>query len=251
MEYGAHLPLIELDAGTFSLARLRTYARHRGRARVHVPLRQRPPALRATVARRANCARGGGRPGGGDDARDHGLPAGDPRAGADGQDARRARRPLRRTARRRRRGRLLRARLRGGRDPVRGALAAVRRGDAGAARAPARRSPARGRDVLLDTGHRARAEAGAAAGASDLGRELGLAPGAPSRRPHRGRLARVGVQHDPRRVPRRALVPRDAAPVRREAGRAGSRTASRPSGSTSPRIAQPPTGFSQTSSHRC
>ena len=219
MEYGAHLPLIELDAGAFSLGRLRTYADTAAGlgysflcANDHLlfarPWLDGPTALAAVVDQAEGMTlattvclpviRGpvqtaktlaaldvlsGGR-------LVVGVAAG-----------------------------LLRARLRGGRDPVRGALAAVRRGDAGAARAPARRSPARGRDVLLDTGGRARAQAGAATRATDLGRELGLAPGASARRPHRRRLARVGIQHDARRVPRRALVPRDAAPLRGEAGR--------------------------------
>ena len=75
-----------------------------------------------------------------------------------------------------------------------------------AAVAPGGRSNELRGAVLLDPGHRPGADE--AAGATDLGRQLGLEAGAQARRTPCRRLARLGLQHDAGGVSSRPRLPR-------------------------------------------
>ena len=204
-----------------------------GRARVPLSVCQRSPALRGGRGStgRPHSPRCSAKSGDDDDRHDRRAP-GDPRARANREAARRARRPVGRPPRRRRRAGIVAARLRRRRRSVRGAVAALRRG---APRPPLAARRERGRlrgHVLLHGGRRPRAALAAAGRPPAVDRELGLDRRAATGRPARRRLAGLRVQHDTVELPRAPRRRWRSDSGRRARARRRSRTGSPPCGST-------------------
>ena len=196
MEYGAHLPILDLGAPP-TLRRLTAYARTAAALGLPPPLRQRPPRLQPALAGRPHRPRRGDRRVARHDAGDDvALPV--VRGPA----------PL--------------AKAVGALDVLSGGrvLAGVGPGssarDYAAAGVPFEERWRRFDEALpalreLLHGDELPAPAGPAPGPADLGGELGLAGRPAARARPRGRVAGVGLQHHPRALPRGGRrAPRDA-----------------------------------------
>ena len=136
MDFGAHLPLMDFGGHPYTLDHLVGVHEDGCRARLCRALGQRPPGVHGSVAGRPDRARRGDGALGRHDAGDHRGSGRGARCGAARQDVGRHRPSLGRAAGRGRRARVLGARLRGRRHPVRRTLAPLRRGH----RDPPRRS---------------------------------------------------------------------------------------------------------------